>query len=85
MSLKDRSAILLGGHTADRALWWDLRTGDFVSSTYYGDELPPYVTQFNQDHVADSFSGKVWRRLLKEGAYAGCYPTNTACFQTPRT
>lgn len=78
VSLKDRAAVFMGGHAADLALWWDLRTGDFVSSTYYGAELPPYVVEFNGAHVTDGFSGRQWRRLLKDEAYAGCHPINRA-------
>ena len=35
LSHKDRSAILMGGRMADLALWWDTRTGAFVTSTWY--------------------------------------------------
>jgi predicted AlkP superfamily pyrophosphatase or phosphodiesterase len=40
LSLKDRSAILMGGRMADLALWWDTKTGAFVSSTWYAASLP---------------------------------------------
>ena len=35
ISLKDRAAILPGGHTADGAYWFDAETGNFITSTYY--------------------------------------------------
>ena len=40
ISLKDRSAILPAGHAADAAYWFDVATGNFVTSTYYLKELP---------------------------------------------
>ena len=78
VALKDRAAIFLGGHNADGALWWDLRTGNFDSSTYYGAELPSYVTAFNRQKVAGRFVGRVWRRSLEEETYDGCHPTDPA-------
>ena len=40
LSLKDRSAILTAGRHADACYWWDTRTGNFISSTYYFKQLP---------------------------------------------
>jgi predicted AlkP superfamily pyrophosphatase or phosphodiesterase len=60
VSIKDRSAILPAGHMADGAYWFDGKTGNFVSSTYYFDALPGWVTQFNASRPADKYTGKVW-------------------------
>lgn len=52
VALKDRAAILPGGHSADAAYWWDTSAGNFVSSTYYMDALPQWVVDFNKkNHV----------------------------------
>ena len=50
VSFKERGAILPGGHTPDGAYWLDTQTspGYFVSSTYYMEQLPDWVTKFNQ-------------------------------------
>lgn len=48
ISLKDRGAILPAGHFADWAFWYS-KTGAFISSTYYGEALPDWVTQFNKE------------------------------------
>ncbi len=61
ISLKDRSAILPSGHMADAAYWYDNKTGDFVSSTYYFQDLPNWVQAFNKRHPADSYAGMEWR------------------------
>src|ERR1700680_418539 len=45
VSIKDRSAILPSGHMADGAYWFDGKTGNFVSSTYYFADLPDWVMQ----------------------------------------
>ncbi len=61
MSLKDRSAILPSGHMADAAYWYDTKTGDFVSSTYYFQELPVWVQAFNKRRLAETYAGMEWR------------------------
>jgi predicted AlkP superfamily pyrophosphatase or phosphodiesterase len=47
IALKDRSAILSGGHGADAAYWGDVKTGHFITSSYYMNELPKWVKAFN--------------------------------------
>lgn len=60
MSLKDRSAILPGGHMADGAFWFDEKSGHFVSSTYYFPALPAWVSVFNEEHLVDRYKGARW-------------------------
>lgn len=61
LSFKDRSAILMGGRMADLALWWDSKTGAFVSSTWYGAVLPKWAADFNAGRPADAWVGREWR------------------------
>src|SRR5699024_6455161 len=49
VSLKDRASILPAGHSADAAYWYDTKTGEFITSTYYMDELPKWVSDFNKE------------------------------------
>ncbi|MBM4068157.1 MAG: alkaline phosphatase family protein [Planctomycetes bacterium] len=69
LSLKDRSAILLA---ALRAIccWFSTSAGAFVSSSYYTDALPRWVTDFNRGARADSFFDHDWDRLLPKLDYA---------------
>lgn len=60
ISLKDRAAILPAGHLADGAYWFDAKTGNFVSSTYYFADLPDWVKQYNASRPADKYKGAVW-------------------------
>jgi len=50
IALKDRAAILMGGHEADIALWFHPQTREWISSRYYfpDGKLPKWVTQLNQ-------------------------------------
>lgn len=63
VSLKDRSAILMVGHSADLALWYDGTTGTFVTSSYYRPELPSWVADFNAARPADAYAGRPWTFL----------------------
>ena len=60
ISLKDRAAILPAGHMANAAYWFDNTSGNFVSSTYYFDEVPGWVKSFNGARQADTYMGKTW-------------------------
>ena len=60
ISLKDRSAILPAGHMANGAFWFDIKGGNFVSSTYYFADLPGWVKDFNAGKPADKLAGAVW-------------------------
>ncbi len=63
IALKDRGAILPGGHAANAAYWYDVNTGHFISSTYYMQGLPPWVNEFNSRSPAKAFCRKPWQAL----------------------
>lgn len=63
IALKDRAAVLPGGHTANAAYWYDSGTGRFVSSTYYMAALPAWVAKFNDGSPAQDYCGKPWQAL----------------------
>lgn len=49
VSLKDRSSILPAGHTANAAYWFSGgNTGKFITSSFYTDNLPGWVKNFNK-------------------------------------
>lgn len=48
VAMKDRAAILPAGHSANAAYWYDNSVGHFISSTYYMEELPKWVRDFNK-------------------------------------
>jgi len=69
ISFKNRAAILPAGRSADAAYWFSTQTGEFVSSTYYFNQLPGWVTRFDATHPADKFLGAKWERLLPAAEY----------------
>jgi predicted AlkP superfamily pyrophosphatase or phosphodiesterase len=60
VSLKDRAAVLPGGFAADAAYWIDQKSGEFITSTYYRNDLPKWVLDFNSSRPA-----KYWDREWK--------------------
>jgi len=55
LSIKDRSAILPGGHLSDGSYWFDFQTGTFITSSYYQESLPSWLQDFNTDHSANTY------------------------------
>jgi len=48
IALKDRAAILPSGHHPIGAYWYDKGSASFVTSTYYMNRLPRWVSDFNK-------------------------------------
>ncbi len=67
LSNKDRAAILLGGKYANAALW--MRDSAFVTSSYYGTDLPAWARRFNASGIVNGFFGRVWKRSLPLSAF----------------
>ncbi len=73
VSLKDRGAIIPAGHAADGAFWYDSKSGNFISSTYYGKTLPTWLTNYNNAKKVDSFYKLGWSLSLPVSVYeANC-------------
>ena len=73
ISIKDRGAIIPAGHSANGAFWYDSKTGNFISSTYYGKTLPTWVSNYNNLHRPDSLYNLDWNLSLPASVYeANC-------------
>ncbi len=73
ISIKDRGAIIPAGHAANGAYWYDSKSGNFISSTYYGQSLPTWVTNYNALHRPDSLYNQNWNLSLPSSIYeANC-------------
>jgi predicted AlkP superfamily pyrophosphatase or phosphodiesterase len=69
VALKDRSSILPAGHAADGAFWFDESTGDFITSTWYMNELPTWLQKFNEKKLAKTYLEKGWTTLYYPESY----------------
>ncbi len=67
--IKDRGSILPAGHIPTAAYWFDDETGSFITSTYYTEQLPAWVTKFNSSKKADSYLSKPWETLFNINSY----------------
>jgi len=78
VSLKDRGAVLPGGHLANAAYWHDIETspGYFVSSSYYMNELPKWVSTFNKLEKSSTYLDTVWNTFYPIESYTESYGDN---------
>ncbi|HEY0030591.1 MAG TPA: alkaline phosphatase PafA [Bacteroidia bacterium] len=74
IALKDRSAILPAGHTANAAYWYDGSIGCFITSTYYMTELPKWVQEFNAKELPKKYLSQPWNTLLPIEQYTESLP-----------
>lgn len=68
ISLKDRGAILPAGHFANWAFWYS-KTGSFISSTFYGKELPSWAAQFNNEKHYEKYVNQKWELFKPKETY----------------
>ena len=78
VSLKDRASILPAGHNPNGAFWFDDSTGDFITSTWYMNELPKWVQTFNAQKLPDQLVAKGWNTLLPIDQYTESSPDNSS-------
>lgn len=67
VSYKDRAAIFPAGRSANAAYWLDRKNRLFITSSYYMNELPQWVKDFNKVLVKD-------KEFKKVGKDVGLYP-----------
>ncbi|MFN8653944.1 MAG: alkaline phosphatase family protein [Gemmatimonadales bacterium] len=68
VSRKDRSAILPIGRSKGPVFWYV--DGGFTTSTWYADQLPAWVTEWNGRGGAAKLAGHRWQLLLPDSAYS---------------
>ena len=86
IALKDRAAILPAGHAATAAYWLDANSTDFITSSYYMDDLPQWVKEFNAQRLGERYAdehlamrnrrikGGPWQLLHDETTYVQSAP-----------
>ncbi len=60
ISIKPRGAVLPSGHRAAGAYWFDDETGNFVTSTFYMNDLPGWAAAFNERQLAAKYVERKW-------------------------
>jgi predicted AlkP superfamily pyrophosphatase or phosphodiesterase len=74
VGMSERSAILTAGHSANAAYWFDNTTGTWMSSSYYIDKLPSWVSDFNAMGYAENMINGTWSYFKSEANYSDCLP-----------
>ncbi len=69
VSLNPAAAVLLGGHMANQAWWFDPSSGSFATSSYYMESLPGWVEEFNRKKLPDTYLQRNWEPLLPVSQY----------------
>lgn len=69
IALKDRGAILPGGHSADGAYWYDSKEGRWITSSFYMQSLPRWVQTFNAEQRAQKYTKAGWNTLYPIQTY----------------
>ena len=82
ISMKDRGAILPAGHSANAAYWYDGKSGNFITSTYYMNALPDWMQQFNNRKLTDSLYNKGWNLSLPKETYEKYCDTDDNAYET---
>ncbi|MGF1559601.1 MAG: alkaline phosphatase PafA [Flavobacteriaceae bacterium] len=78
ISLKDRGAVLPGGHTANAAYWFHgSDEGKWITSSYYMSVLPKWVIDFNGANNLEQYK-KPWTTLKDISTYVESGLDNTA-------
>ncbi|MFG0285358.1 MAG: alkaline phosphatase family protein [Phycisphaerales bacterium JB039] len=68
VSVKDRGAVPMAGH-AGKAYWFSKAEGAFVTSTYYYDACPRWVTEWNQRELPLTYAETNWELLHDRSTY----------------
>jgi predicted AlkP superfamily pyrophosphatase or phosphodiesterase len=77
ISLDAEASILSAGHTATGAYWYDKENGNWVTSSYYADSIPAWVTKFNQKKFPDIYLDHQWETLMPISSYTESLADNS--------
>ena len=69
IALKDRAGILPAGHSANAAYWYDNTNGNWITSSYYMNDLPKWVNGFNAQKWVDKYYQQGWNTLYPLNSY----------------
>lgn len=77
VSIKNRGAILPGGHLSDGSYWFDYVSGGMITSSYFKKELPSWVSTFNDMQYPKNSCNEVWDTYYPIEQYTESGPDNT--------
>jgi len=66
VALNPSSAVILGGHAADAAYFFENETGNMITNMFYLDSLPNWVKQFNAKKLPETYLDRIWKPLFPD-------------------
>jgi hypothetical protein len=69
VALKDRSAIMMGGHRPDLAYWYRAAARGLVTSRYYADDHPAWLATLGLPVLIEEFYREGWDRSREIEVY----------------
>ncbi len=74
LSLKDRGAILPAGHSGTAYWFLGKEEGNWITSSFYMEQLPGWVQQFNDSNIAETYLNDTWNTLYPIETYTESGP-----------
>jgi len=73
-AMNPAAAVFSAGHAGDGAFWYDRSNGKMITSSYYMEQFPDWVSTFNARQMPDSFLQGTWNLLLPAETYSKGFP-----------
>jgi predicted AlkP superfamily pyrophosphatase or phosphodiesterase len=77
LTIKDRAAVLMAGKKPTGAFWFDSKSGMWVTSTHYRQDLPEWLKQINHSDLVECYAGSSWRLLYDPEQYHKTAPDDS--------
>ncbi len=74
IALKDRGGIFPAGHKANASYWYEAKSKNWITSSYYMESLPEWVNEFNRKALPDKYLNTVWNTMLPVNEYTESLP-----------
>jgi len=72
IGIRESSAILSAGHSANGVYWYDNTTGTWMTSTWYMDSLQVWIKDFNALMLPEGYLSNPWNLLKDAATYSDC-------------
>jgi len=66
--------VFSAGHTANGTFWLDEMTGNWITSSYYMNDLPEWLNEFNNKRFPDIYLKETWNTLFPIESYTESLP-----------
>jgi predicted AlkP superfamily pyrophosphatase or phosphodiesterase len=68
VSVKDRGAVSMAGHTG-KAFWFSKKASEFITSSFYYDKYPDWVNEWNAQQPVSKYAGESWQLMHDQSTY----------------